>query len=109
MATDIRLNKVEAAKAKFKILKQKKQPWLEQYQLVGEFVHNRKQNFLEVNEPGAFLTRELFDNTAAKAADTASSAFIGALWPSGAQSFELLPARGIAETEEHLNYYRFIT
>jgi hypothetical protein len=109
MAKITRPGKIEAIKGKLKVLKSKKQFWLEHYQLIGDFVHNRKQNFTEVNEPGAFLTRELFDNTAAKAAETSSSAFLGALWPSGAQSFELLPARGIEDTEEHREYFRFIT
>jgi len=100
---------VSDIKAKMKSLEQRKNPWLEHYQLIGDFIANRKQNFTEANEPGAFLTRELFDNTAAKAAETASSAFLGALWPSGAQSFELIPARGVTDTEENREYFRFIT
>lgn len=103
------LSKVQAAKAKLKVLVQRKEPWLSHYQLLGEFINNRKQNFTEVNEPGAFLTRELFDNTAAKAAETSASAFLGALWPSGAQSFELLPVRGITDNEENREFFRAIT
>lgn len=103
------LSKVKAIKEKLKQLKKKKQFWMEHYQLIGEFVHNKKQNFTEQNEPGAFLTRDLFDNTAVKSAQTASSAFIGALWPSGAQSFELQPARGISDTEEHKEFFQFVT
>ncbi len=103
------LGKVAQAKAKLKFLKQRKEPWLNQYQLIGDFVHNRKQNFQEVNEPGAFLTRDIFDNTAAKSAEVSSSAFLGALWPSGAQSFELTPARGVSDTEENREYFRNMT
>ena len=103
------LSKIEAVKAKLKVLEARKAFWLEHYQLLGDFINTRKQNFTEVNEPGAFLTRDLFDNTAAKAAETSASALLGALWPSGAQSFELLPARGVEDTEENREYFRFIT
>ena len=109
MAEAIRISKVGAIKKKLKILKKRKEPWLPHYQLLGEFINNRKQNFTEANEPGAFLTRELFDNTAAKAAETASSTILAALFPSAAQSFELIPARGVDDTEEHREYMRFIT
>ncbi|MBT5303857.1 MAG: hypothetical protein HOL31_02105 [Candidatus Scalindua sp.] len=109
MTQGVKLTKVGAIKSKLKVLKKRKEPWLEHYQLLGEFINNRKQNFTEVHEPGAFLTRELFDNTANKAAETAASSILGALWPSAAQSFELLPARGLEDTEENREYLRFAT
>lgn len=107
MANEISI--VAAVKAKRKVLEAKKNMWLDHYQLIGEFVNNKKQNFTEVNEPGTFLTRDLFDNTAQKSAEVSSSAFIGALWPSAAQSFELVASRGISDTEENREYFRFIT
>lgn len=103
------LSKVKAIKQKLRALEAIKEPWLPHYQLLGEYINNRKQNFTEVNEPGAFLTRELFDNTAEKAADTSSSSIMGALWPSAAQSMELIPARGLSDTEENREYLRFVT
>lgn len=109
MTEGTRLTKVGAIKAKMKVLEQRKQPWLEQYQLLGEFINNRKQNFQEVNEPGAFLTRDIFDSTAVHAAETAASSLLGALWPSAAQTIELLPARGVTDNEENREYLRFIT
>ena len=109
MADGINLTKVGAIKQKLRVLKKRKEPWLPHYQLLGEFINNRKQNFTEVNQQGAFLTRELFDNTAAKAAETAASSILGQLWPSAAQSFELILARGLEDTQEHRDYMRFIT
>lgn len=109
MPDGIKLGKVGAIKLKMQALEKRKEPWLQQYQLLGEFINNRKQNFLEINQPGAFLTRELFDNTAAHSAETAASSFLGALWPSAAQSMELIPARGVEDNEENREYLRFVT
>jgi hypothetical protein len=77
--------------------------------LLGEFVNNRKQNYNEVNEQGAFLSKDIFDNTATKAAETAASSILGQLWPSAAQSFELVRSRNISDTEENREYFRFAT
>jgi len=109
MADGIELTKVGAIKAKLEVLKKRKEPWLPHYQLLGEFINNRKQNFTEVNQQGAFLSRELFDNTAAKSAETAASSILGQLWPSASQSFELILARGLEDNEENREYMRFIT
>jgi len=104
-----KITKIGAIKQKMKSLEKRKELWLTHYQLLGEFINNRKQNFTEVNEPGAFLTRELFDNTAAHAAETAASSFLGSLWPSAAQSMELIPARGLPDTEDNREYLRHVT
>jgi hypothetical protein len=109
MAYESGLTKIGAIKGKLKVFKKKKEPWLNHYQLIGEFVNNRKQNFNEVNEPGAFLTKDIFDNTATKAAETAASSILGQLWPSAAQSFELIRSRNISDTEENREYLRIAT
>ncbi len=90
-------------------LKDRKRPWADQFQLIGEYIMTRKQNFTEVNEPGAFLTRDLFDATAIKANDTMSSALIGSLWPNGAKTFQLLPAEGIEDSKSIKDYFNFVT
>jgi len=109
MAYGVGLSKIGVIKNKLKVYKKRKEPWLNHYQLLGEFVNNRKQNFNEVNEQGAFLSKDIFDNTATKAAETAASSILGQLWPSAAQSFELVRSRNISDTEENREYFRFAT
>ncbi len=92
-----------------KMLKDRKEPWLTHFQLIGEYIMTRKQNFTEVNERGAFLTRDLFDNTAAKANDVMSSALLGSLWPNGAKTFQLVRTRDIEDTVQTKDYYIFVT
>ena len=99
------ISRVRMILGRLKDLKARKQPWLTHYQLIGEVILTRKQNFTEVNQPGAFLTRELFDNTAIKANNVMASALIGALWPNGAKTFSLLPADGIPDSTEVKDYF----
>ncbi len=92
-----------------KELKRRKDPWLSHFQLIGEYILTRKQNFTEKNERGAFLIRELFDNTAVKANDVMASALIGSLWPNGAKTYQLLRARNIPDGPEEKEYFVFVT
>ena len=102
-------SKVKAVVAKHKALKALKLPWLEHFQLIGEYINLRKQNFTETNPVGAFLTRDIFDSTASRDSSIMASALIGALWPNGAQSIQFTSARGMKDNEENKKYFKFLT
>ncbi len=101
-------SKVKAIKAKYEALKGKKQVWLEYFQLIGEYVNQRKLEFTEISVAGNFLNRELFDNTAARNNQVMASALVGSLWAGGAQTIKVLPAFGIDDNEENKKYYLFM-
>ena len=88
---------------------QRKQHWMTMYQLVGEYVMTRKQNFLTTNLPGEFLTEQLFSSVAPEANRTMASALLGNLWPSGGRSFRIERPRNIADSKEVKDYYNEIT
>lgn len=90
-------------------LKRKKMPWFPQWQLVGEYIMTRKQDFSREHEPGEFLSRELFDSTAPRANHIAASSLLGMLWPQGSKNFRLRPARGISDSTENKEYFEFIS
>lgn len=92
-----------------KELKTKKNPYLEQFQRVGEFVHTRKQEFESEHSEGDFLTDELFDGSGPKAAKTAASSILSMLWPNSVRRFRLSMPRDMEDTEEHKKYYEFVT
>ncbi len=102
-------SKVKTIIEKHKAMISQKQPWLEHFQLIGEYINLRKQNFTETNPVGAFLVRELFDNTAGRDNDIMASALIGALWQNGAQSIQILPARGMTDNDINRDYFSFFT
>lgn len=93
----------------FRAAKSRKTPWLDQWQLCGEYVHGRKQNFTKPTQAGDFLGREIFDGTAGKSNDLLASSIIGMMWPNGARSIKIVPPRGLSDSEENKNYYAFVT
>ena len=83
----------------------RKQNWLTIYQLIGEYVMTRKQNFLSTSMPGEFLTEQLFSNTAPEANRTMASALLGNLWPNGARSFLLERPNNISDSKVNNKYF----
>jgi hypothetical protein len=84
-------------------------PWLYTYQLIGEYVMTRKQDFTIHIMPGMFLTGKIFDSTAPNANHFMASALLGALWPNAARSFDVhaphsMPEK-VRDTKEVKEYY----
>lgn len=90
-------------------LKGNKQPWLDLWQLLGEYIHMRRMDFTTVKQPGDFLTREIFDSTAPKACKTASSTVLSMLWPQSVKRLRLTPPESLPDTAEIKSYYEKIT
>lgn len=95
--------------ARGKTLKAKKQPWLQQYDVLSEFLDNRKQSFQEENVEGEFLNNDIFDSTGPKSVKTAASTLISMLWPQEVERFRFEPPKGLTETAEHKTFYETIT
>ena len=94
---------------RLKQLVTKKQPWLDQYQLLGEFIHMRKQEFQQERTVGEFLTREIFNATGPQAAETAASTLIALLWPASKNRFKMNPPMELEGTNTEKEYYEFAT
>lgn len=99
-----RLSGVEVIE-RYDQMKKEKTPWLEQYQLIGEYIRIRKQNFTEENTEGEFLTEHIFDSTAILSNRQMASALIGLLWPSGSRTFRLIKSDDIEDTTEIKEYF----
>ncbi len=102
-------SKIKAVLAKHKVLIAQKQPWIAHFQLIGEYINLRKQNFSETNSVGAFLVKDIYDYTAGRDNAIMASALIGALWQNGAQSIQIVPARGMSDSDENKVYFNFLT
>lgn len=90
-----------------------KTPWLPLYQLLGEFIMTRKQDFVANVQPGEFLIEDLYDRTGSQANHLFQSSMIGALWPNGAKSIQIEPPSVLKgtdfEDEEVTAFYRNAT
>ena len=74
-------------------------PWKTQWQLISEYVGQRRADFTHFSEPGDFLNSEIWSDVAPLSLDTASSALVGLVWPD-AYSFELVPFGEFKDDEE---------
>lgn len=101
--------RIKLLKERYQKLYAEKQQWFSMYQLIGEYVLSRKQNFQTSAQPGEFQTSQLFSSTAPNANQTMASALIGNLWPNGARSVRLERPRNIPNTQENKDYYDEIT
>lgn len=98
--------RVQMLKDRYGDLESEKRLWYPMYQLVGEYVMTRKQNFQVNAQPGEFMTEQLFSSFAPEAARSMASALVGNLWPNGARSFCLCRPGHIADGPVVKAYYR---
>lgn len=90
-------------------LRQEKTPWNNSFQIIGEYVMLRKQQFTTEHTPGEFLTDQLFDSTGPFSAQTMASSLLGALWPNGAKSMRIVMPDGMEDSETNRDYYTKVT
>lgn len=105
-------SRVEIILERHKKLKAEKEPWLYTWQLIGEYCHQRKQEFTNTLSPGQFLTGKIFDGTAESAANLLTASLIGALWTNGAKTFRIEPPDHMSDllkTKDVKTYYETIS
>ena len=106
-------SRIDALKDRYKTLCANRERWKPLWTEVARYCSPNKQNFYDQHSKGELLTDDIFDDTAEQASRLASSAILGALWPNGARSFELVPTDDMEEnglvTEEVKQYYQFLT
>lgn len=83
--------------------------WHTHWQLIAEWLFTRKASFTTVLTEAEFLDRDMFDMTGPMSMDVASSAFIGMLWPSASESFDIVPGDGLEDDLEAQDYFEKCT
>lgn len=71
-------------------LEKKKNLWKIQWQLVSEYVHQRRADFTTTMQPGAFISQNIWSDDPVHMAETSASAFLGYVWAAGEKSFKLI-------------------
>lgn len=101
---------IKQLKEQFDQIKNDRKTWDRQYQILGEYVSQIKQDFEGDHSPGEFLTDDIFDSTGTFAAHNASSALLGMLWPgTAAQAIEIEPPDGLELDTELSEFYERMT
>ena len=70
-------------------LETEKNYWKNQWQLVSEYVHQRRADFTSTKSQGAFISSHLWTDDPVHMAETSASAFLGYIWSAGEFSFKL--------------------
>lgn len=70
-------------------LETEKNYWKNQWQLVSEYVHQRRADFTSTKSQGAFISSHLWTDDPVHMAETSASAFLGYIWSAGEYSFKL--------------------
>lgn len=91
---------------RFKNIKSDRSTWNHQFQLLGEYISQVKQNFEASQTPGEFLNEDIFDSLGTFAAHNSASALLGLLWPGSAkQSIEIVPPKDLEDDGEVKEFY----
>jgi hypothetical protein len=73
-----------------KFIETERENWKNSWQLISDYIFTRRGDFIEHEEQGTFLNREVFDTTGPMANRDAASAFVGHVFPSTYDSFNLV-------------------
>lgn len=91
---------------RFGQLKSQRDVWDTQYQVIGEYISQSKQNFTDSHSAGEFLNDFIYDSTGTFAANSASSTMLGMLWGGSAkQAIEIMPPDDLVLDAELSNFY----
>ena len=100
-------DRIKLVVEKFDYLKSQRGTWNNHFQLLGEYVHQNKQNFEATQTPGEFLNDQIFDSMGTFAAVNAASSLLGMLWPGSAkQSIEIVKPDGLEDSAELDAFYQ---
>ena len=108
-------DKANRVKQRYGAMEAFKSPWINDYRLASEYVMRRKWWFSGYSyaDEGAFTTTEVFDATAPNALDLMCSSLIGALWPNGSKSVQIVASPCMDEadrdSEEIKDFYEYCT
>ena len=87
-------------------LKSKRSNWNNQWQIVGKYISQVKQNFEEKHAAGDFLNDEVYDSTGTFAAKNSASALVGIIFPSVAsKSVAIDPPKDMDDITEEERYW----
>lgn len=79
--------------------------WKNQWQLVSEYVHQRRADFTTSRQPGAFIHSHLWTDAPVHMAETSSSAFLGYIWSAGVKSFTLAGNKKLWDKDKEMKTF----
>jgi len=93
---------------RFNKLKSNKSSLNALYDLISEYVYNRKFDGHGVPNAGIFADEDIFDNTAQRANGIMANVMVNNIWPNGPRTFSVGRTWDMADTEEIKKYFAYV-
>ncbi len=93
---------------RFKVLKNNKQSLTSLFQLISEYVYNRKYDGQDIPNAGIFADEDIYDNTAQRANGIMANVMVNNIWPNGPRTFSLGRTWDTPDTEEVKTYFSYV-
>jgi len=94
---------------KRQMLVDERAPWNNQFEVLAEYVYQRKMGFQSETSPGDFKNDgSINDSTASRALQAMTSAVMGSLWKTGGRTFRLKQPEYLTQSDENKKYYEAI-
>lgn len=100
--------KVDIILSRFKKLKTEKQNLKGIYELISEYVYNRKYDNSSTPNSGLFISETIFDNTAQRANGIMSNVMVNNIWPNGPRTFACGRTWDTPDTAEIKEWFNFV-
>lgn len=101
-------SKVDKIIARFDVLKNNKQSLRKIYELISEYVYNRKFDSYDIPNGGIFTDEDVFDNTALRSNSIMSNVMVNNIWPNGPRTFTIDRTWDTPDTAEVKKYFEFV-
>ena len=90
-------------------LKNLREPWNRQFEILGQYIYARKMQFSNETSPGDFLNDgSINDSTASRSLQAMASAIMGSLWKNGGKTFRLARPEDISDNDVNKKFYQKI-
>lgn len=93
---------------RFKVLKNNKRSLNSLFQLISEYVYNRKYDGQDIPNAGIFADEDIYDNTAQRANGIMANVMVNNIWPNGPRTFSLGRTWDTPDTEEVKTYFSYV-
>lgn len=93
---------------RFKVLKNNKRSLQSLFQLISEYVYNRKYDGQDIPNAGIFADEDIYDNTAQRANGIMANVMVNNIWPNGPRTFSLGRTWDTPDTEEVKTYFSYV-
>ena len=77
------------------------------YELISEYVFNKKYNLARTPNGGIFVDGDIYDNSGLRANSIMANVMVNNLWPNGPRTFRINPTNDTPDTAEIKEYFKY--